>query len=126
MSALKNVIVVGGSGNVGREILAALLESSSDFGTISALKREGVPASEILQRFEQKGVRILEANFKDKASLVKAFQGADAVISTVNAPAFDDQYNFVDAAIEAKYSVPIGVALTSLQSEAILSLRVRK
>lgn len=102
MSALKNVIVVGGSGNVGREILAALLESSSDFGTISALKREGVPASEILQRFEQKGVRILEANFKDKASLVKAFQGADAVISTVNAPAFDDQYNFVDAAIEAK------------------------
>ena len=103
MSALKNIIVIGGSGNVGREILTSLLDSKSDFGTISALKRESVPASDTLQKFAQKGVQILEANFKDKASLVKAFKGADAVISTVNAPAFDDQYNFIDAAIEAKY-----------------------
>jgi NAD(P)H dehydrogenase (quinone) len=101
--SLKNVIVIGGSGNVGREILASLLESRAEFGTISALKREGVPASEILQKFAQQGVQILEANFKDKASLVKAFKGSDVVISTVNAPAFDDQYNFIDAAIEAKY-----------------------
>jgi len=104
--SLKNVIVIGGSGNVGREIIASLLESRADFGTISALKREGVPASEILQKFARVGVQILEANYKEKASLVKAFQGADAVISTVNAPAFDDQYTFVDAAIEAKYCLP--------------------
>ena len=30
--------------------------------------------------------------------------GADAVISTVNVPAFEDQYLFVDAAIEAGYT----------------------
>jgi hypothetical protein len=30
--------------------------------------------------------------------------GADVVISTVNVPAFDDQYTFLDAAIEAKYA----------------------
>jgi len=100
--SLKNVIVIGGSGNVGREILASLLESRADFGTISALKREGVPASETLQQLAQQGVQIIEASYKDKASLVKAFKGADAVISTINAPAFDDQYTFVDAAIEAK------------------------
>ena len=94
--------MIGGSGNVGREIIGSLLDSRSDFGTISALKREAVPASEILQKFARQGVQILEANFKDKDSLVKAFKGADVVISTVNAPAFEDQYNFIDAAIEAK------------------------
>ena len=33
------------------------------------------------------------------------FPGFDAVISTVNQPIFDDQYIYVDAAIEAKYSL---------------------
>jgi hypothetical protein len=28
--------------------------------------------------------------------------GADVIISTVNVPAFEDQYAFLDAAIEAK------------------------
>lgn len=117
MSALKNIVVIGGSGNVGREILGALIERKDEFGTISALKREGVETSDILKRLESKGVRILEANFKNKESLVTALKGiriyprykglnlgADAVISTVNVPAFEDQYLFVDAAIEAKYA----------------------
>ena len=75
MTTLINIIVIGGSGNVGREILAALLEAKADFGTISALKREGVPASDVLQRFKDQGVQILEADYKNKASLVAAFKG---------------------------------------------------
>lgn len=75
MSALKNVIVIGGSGNVGREILGALLARKDEFGTISALKREGFPTSEVLQQLEQKGVRVLEANLKDKESLVPVLKG---------------------------------------------------
>ncbi len=76
MSALKNIIVIGGSGNVGREILAALIEKKDEFGTISALKREGVEISDILKKLENKGVRILEANLKNKESLVAAFKGS--------------------------------------------------
>ena len=52
MSALKNIVVIGGSGNVGREILAALIEKKDEFGTISALKREGVEVSDILKKLE--------------------------------------------------------------------------
>jgi len=74
MSALKNIVVIGGSGNVGREILGALIERKDEFGTISALKREGVETSDILKRLESKGVRILEDNFKNKESLVTALK----------------------------------------------------
>jgi uncharacterized protein YbjT (DUF2867 family) len=75
MSTLKNIIVIGGSGNVGREILSSLLARKDEFGTISALKREGYPTSDVLQGLAVQGVRVLEANLKDKASLVKAFKG---------------------------------------------------
>lgn len=115
MSALKNIVVVGGSGNVGREILSGLLDRKEEFGTISSLKRAGYPTSGILQKLAPRGVRVIEANLKDKASLIRAFEGtlkisvrltegADVVISTVNVPAFNDQYLLLDAAIEAKYS----------------------
>jgi uncharacterized protein YbjT (DUF2867 family) len=73
--ALKNIVVVGGSGNVGREILGALVDHKSDFVTISALKREGFPTSGVLDGLNSKGVRILEANFKSKSSLATAFTG---------------------------------------------------
>jgi uncharacterized protein YbjT (DUF2867 family) len=81
MSELKNIVVVGGSGNVGKEVLAALVANKSDFGTISAIKREGVPASAILQKFEKQGVKLIEANLKDKSSLVKAFTGINVSCS---------------------------------------------
>jgi uncharacterized protein YbjT (DUF2867 family) len=74
--ALKNVIVVGGSGNVGREILGALLASKSDFETIATLKRKDAPTSDIVKGFQAKGVKVLEADYKDKASLVEAFKGS--------------------------------------------------
>ena len=75
MSALRNIIVIGASGNVGREVIRALIANRAQFGTISALKREGAPVSDILKEFQGKGVQILEANYKDKASLVSAFRG---------------------------------------------------
>jgi uncharacterized protein YbjT (DUF2867 family) len=75
MSSLKNIVVAGGSGLVGREILRNLIANKADFGTISSLKRKGFPTSDVLQALESRGVKVLEADFKDKASLVAAFKG---------------------------------------------------
>jgi uncharacterized protein YbjT (DUF2867 family) len=75
MSALKNIVVIGGSGNVGKAVLSALIDRKDEFGTISALKREGFPTSDVLLQLEKKGVRVLEANLKDKDSLVPVFKG---------------------------------------------------
>jgi uncharacterized protein YbjT (DUF2867 family) len=80
--ALKNVIVVGGSGNVGREILGALLASKSDFETIATLKRRDAPMSDIVKGFQARGVKVIEANYKDKASLVEAFKGTPFHLSS--------------------------------------------
>jgi uncharacterized protein YbjT (DUF2867 family) len=79
MSALKNVVVIGGSGNVGREILSALLARKDEFGTVSALKRQGHPTSDVLQRLATQGVHILEADLKNKASLIKVFKGIQSL-----------------------------------------------
>jgi uncharacterized protein YbjT (DUF2867 family) len=79
MSALKNIIVIGGSGNVGSAILNALVDRKSEFGTIAALKREGHPTSDVLKGLEKRGVKILEANLKDKDSLAKVFKGTPNV-----------------------------------------------
>jgi uncharacterized protein YbjT (DUF2867 family) len=84
MSALKNIIVIGGSGNVGREILAALLARKDQFGTISALKRAGFPTSDVLRQLKQQGVHILEANLKDKDSLVPVFKGTNKLSAMAN------------------------------------------
>jgi uncharacterized protein YbjT (DUF2867 family) len=75
MASLKNIVVVGGSGLVGRAILKDLLANKADFGAISSLKRESFPTSEVLQTLQSQGVQVLEANFKVKASLVAAFKG---------------------------------------------------
>jgi uncharacterized protein YbjT (DUF2867 family) len=75
MAALKNVVIIGGSGNVGSEILAALLAKKDEFGIISALKRKGFPTSDILQELSARGIRVIEANYKNKDSLVTAFKG---------------------------------------------------
>ena len=91
MSELKNIIVIGGSGNVGREILAALINRKDEFGTIAAVKREGVPVSDILRGLEKKGVKLIEANYKNKESLVAAFKGMNTPYSTkyqVRMPSF--------------------------------------
>ena len=75
MSALRNVVIIGGSGNVGSEILAALLAKKDEFEVISALKREGFPTSDILQGLSARGIRVIEANYKNKNSLAAAFKG---------------------------------------------------
>ena len=74
MSTLKNIIVIG-SGNVGSAILNALADRKNEFGTIAALKRQGYPTSDVLKGLESRGVKVIEANLKDKDSLAHAFKG---------------------------------------------------
>ena len=56
-------------------MLSALIDRKEEFGTISALKREGFPTSDVLLQLEKKGLRVLEANLKQKDSLVPVFKG---------------------------------------------------
>lgn len=93
-SAIKNVLVVGASGNVGKSTLKALSEDGFQVTGMSRHSPVGsVPA----------GVKVINTDYS-AASLLDAFKGQDAVISTVsstNPGALDLQKSLIDAAIAA-------------------------
>jgi len=98
--ALHHVVVIGATGNIGAPIVDALLEHHEYFTSITAVTHSD-PADPKFEGLRKKGVKVVHAKFDDKHSLVEAFKGADAVISTVGGGAFDAQTHLVDAAVEA-------------------------
>jgi nucleoside-diphosphate-sugar epimerase len=94
-SPIKNVLVVGASGDVGRPLVKALLEA--DFN-VTALTRESSSAT-----FSD-SVRVVRTDYSP-ASLVEAFQGQDAVVSTIASTSTRTQTSLVDSAIAAGVKV---------------------
>ncbi|KAK2003693.1 NmrA-like family protein [Colletotrichum falcatum] len=97
-SQIKNVIVVGASGSVGRPTLKALLEE--DF-QVTGLTRQSSSAT------LPEGVRHLTTDFSE-ASLLEAFKNQDAVVSALTSSQSDAlvlQKKLVDAAIAAGVKV---------------------
>lgn len=74
------ILVAGATGILGGEICRRLVARGK---TVRAMVR---PTSdpEKVQNLKKLGVALVEADFKDPTSLVKATQGADTVISTVS------------------------------------------
>ncbi|KAK3938163.1 hypothetical protein QBC46DRAFT_318189 [Diplogelasinospora grovesii] len=90
--AIKNVAVVGASGNVGAPLVKALLAANFH---VTAISRE-----ESTSTFPE-GVSVLKADLGSVDSLTKAFAGQDAVVSTIAIPALGSQEALVDAAVAA-------------------------
>lgn len=89
---IKNVMVLGASGSVGPPIVDALLAAGF---SVSALSRASSKAT-----FPE-GVRVVKTDYSPD-SLVEAFTGQDAVVSTIATFSTDEQFKIVDAAIKAK------------------------
>ncbi|KAH8714705.1 isoflavone reductase [Ilyonectria robusta] len=89
--SLKNVSLVGASGNVGSSVLPELLKSDL---VLSAVTRETSSA-----KFPE-GVTHVKSDFS-LSSLTEAFKGQDAVISMLPITALGDQAVVIEAAIAA-------------------------
>ncbi|KAJ5220079.1 NmrA-like family protein [Penicillium chermesinum] len=113
-SILKNVVIIGGGGNIGKMVLDALV-SSGQFN-ISAIQRK--ESSAVFPSV----VKTIKSDFSD-ASLEEAFKGQDAVVSTVGATGFTEQQKFVDAALRAgvKRFIPSELSASS-EDEAVIEL----
>ncbi|KAL2859204.1 hypothetical protein BJX68DRAFT_261649 [Aspergillus pseudodeflectus] len=94
-SALKNIALVGASGNIGQIILAALLEAS-EFN-VTVLTRASSTAT------FPSGATVRKSDFSS-ADLQAALKGQHAVISAVGATGFGEQKNLIDASIAAGVS----------------------
>ncbi|EGR45357.1 uncharacterized protein TRIREDRAFT_81525 [Trichoderma reesei QM6a] len=94
-TVLKNVALVGASGNVGKVVLPALLAANKF--TVTVLRR----ASSSPSTFPD-GVRVVDVDFSSVESLTAALAGQDAVVSTVGSAALkDEQKRLIDAAVAA-------------------------
>lgn len=96
-TTLKNIALVGASGNVGKVLLPALLAAKTF--TVTVLRRSSSSSSP--STFPP-GVRVVDADFTSVDSLTAALAGQDAVVSAVGTPALnDEQKRLVDAAVAA-------------------------
>ncbi|KAF3916378.1 hypothetical protein ABW21_db0206333 [Orbilia brochopaga] len=89
----KNVLVIGGSGNMGTPIVAALAAEPSINVTI--LTREGSTST------FPSGITVKKADYNSHDSLVAAFKGQDTILSLVGTHVTDTQIKFIDAAVDA-------------------------
>ncbi|RVD85304.1 uncharacterized protein DFL_003630 [Arthrobotrys flagrans] len=91
--AIKNVLLIGGSGNVGAPILAAITAEPSL--NVTVLTREDSKST------FPAGTVVKKADYKSHESLVAAFKGHDTIVSNVATLAAVDQLPFLEAAVEA-------------------------
>ncbi|RYC64773.1 hypothetical protein CHU98_g1463 [Xylaria longipes] len=91
-SPIKNVAVVGGSGNLGRAVVTELVDAGF---AVKVLTREG-STSTFPARVASKAV-----DYASVESLTSALQGQDALVSTIATVAVAGQWPLVDAAVAA-------------------------
>ncbi|GAP84435.1 hypothetical protein SAMD00023353_0702590 [Rosellinia necatrix] len=91
-SPIKNVAVVGGSGNLGREVVRELVAAGF---SVTALTRAGSSAT------FPAGVTAKAVDYASEGSLTAALAGQDALVSTVATAAVAGQRPLVDAAVAA-------------------------
>lgn len=95
------ILITGASGNLGKVVLENLLKQVSADG-ISVLVRNPVKAASL----EKKGIKAQIGDYSNKASVVKALQGAEKLllISSSGADALQEHKNVIDAAVESGVS----------------------
>ena len=71
---MKKILVTGATGGLGGEVLKLLVEKSGTKG-VSAIARD----ISKLASYKEQGVNVLQADYDDKESLVKAFQGIETL-----------------------------------------------
>lgn len=94
-SPIKSVIVVGASGAVGRPVVTALLDANFK---VTALTRDTSDAT-----FPH-GVKVVKTDYS-RESLEQAFQGQDAVVSTIAGSGIKTQFALIDSAVAAGVKV---------------------
>ncbi|RAH67143.1 aromatic alcohol reductase [Aspergillus aculeatinus CBS 121060] len=96
MSSIKNVALAGASGNVGSQVLHALLAQNF---TVTILTRKPATATTF-----PAAATVKQVDFASPASLTAALAGQDAVIDTTFSPDIDTPLRLIDAAAAAGVS----------------------
>ncbi|KAK5046584.1 hypothetical protein LTR84_007345 [Exophiala bonariae] len=93
------IVLAGGTGNLGREILDALIEKGTH--ELSVFTRSDGAYPDL----EKQGVRVLKVNYDDQDGLTAALKGVEVVLSFVVAQSDPEgmaQKNLIDASVAAE------------------------
>ncbi|KAM3686440.1 hypothetical protein ACJW31_10G002500 [Castanea mollissima] len=85
--AKRKVLVVGGTGYIGKRIVKASLAQADHITTYVLQRREmgsDIDKVQLLFSFKKQGARLIEASFSDHNSLVDAVKQVDVVICTMS------------------------------------------
>nr|POE64713.1 isoflavone reductase like [Quercus suber] len=85
--AKRKVLVVGGTGYIGKRIVKASLAQEDHITTYVLQRREmgfDIDKVQLLFSFKKQGARLIEASFSDHNSLVDAVKQVDVVICTMS------------------------------------------
>ncbi|RVW48295.1 Isoflavone reductase-like protein [Vitis vinifera] len=102
MSEKSKILIIGGTGYIGKFIVAA--STKSGHPTFALVRESAVSnpsKSEIIESFKSSGVTLVYGDLYDHESLVKAINLVDVVISTVGRAQLSDQVKIIAAIKEA-------------------------
>ncbi|KAJ9704770.1 hypothetical protein PVL29_003018 [Vitis rotundifolia] len=102
MSEKSKILIIGGTGYIGKFIVAASARSGHPtFALVRESNVSNPSKSEIIESFKSSGVTLVYGDLHDHESLVKAIKQVDVVISTVGRAQFSDQVKIIAAIKEA-------------------------
>ncbi|WJZ83673.1 hypothetical protein VitviT2T_003335 [Vitis vinifera] len=102
MSEKSKILIIGGTGYIGKFIVAASARSGHPtFALVRESTVSNPSMSEIIESFKSSGVTLVYGDLHDHESLVKAIKQVDVVISTVGRAQFSDQVKIIAAIKEA-------------------------
>ncbi|XP_027913151.1 isoflavone reductase-like protein [Vigna unguiculata] len=98
MAAKSKILVIGGTGYIGKFIIKASTEAGHPTFVLVREKTVSDPQKSILiETFKTSGATLLYGDLNDHESLVKALKEVDVVISTVGGQQIDDQVKLIAA-----------------------------
>ncbi|PVH78939.1 NAD(P)-binding protein [Cadophora sp. DSE1049] len=90
--SIKNVAVIGGSGNLGPAVVKALVDTGFTVTVVTRLESKATFSSE---------VKVQRTDYDSASSLAEALAGQDAVVSTIATAALGQQQKIIEAAVKA-------------------------
>lgn len=102
MAEKSKILIIGGTGYIGKFIVQASAKAGHPTFLLVRESTLSNPAkSQIIENFNNLGVKFSIGDLEDHASLVKAIKQVDVVISTVGHEQLSDQVKIIDAIKEA-------------------------
>ena len=92
-SKARNILIFGGTGNIGQWIIKAIVENKSDFGSITIFTSPNTYSkkADYVKQLKSKGVEFILGDVTSESDVYGSLNGFDTIISAVGRPVLETQ-----------------------------------